>query len=293
MRANYVLSGIGSGLRRNLTMTVAMILTTAISLTLLGSGLLLFQKVNQMKDYFYVRVEVSIFLKDNITDQQLTDLRQQLDQDPLVKSAAYESKADAYRRFREQFRDSPNILNNVRPTALPASFRVKLKDPRAFDKAAKEYTSAPGVGTVFSPRRILGKLFGIIGAFQTVAVVIAVVVLIAAVLLVGNTIQVAAFNRRRETEIMRLVGASGWYVKLPFVLEAVVAGAIGWIVALGLLVAGKKFFIDGQLSGLFSNQFIPSISYADVLGTSPWLLLVATALTALTAWITLTFYVRV
>jgi len=295
MRANYVLSGVTTGLRRNITMTVAMVLTTAISLALLGSGLLLFQKVNDMKEYFYFRVEVSIFLKKDITQQQRDGLRAELERDPLVQSLKYESKDEAYRRFREQFKDSPDLINNVRTNALPESFRVKLKDPAKYTLAAEKYVNAEGVDQVVDQRKILGKLFSIIGGIQTIAVVIAVVVLIASVLLIGNTIQVAAFNRRREIEIMKLVGASSWYVQLPFVLEAMVAGAIGAALAIGLLLAGKVAFVDGKLAALFSSGVIPTISYGDILGPSvaPLLLLIAVVLSAATAWVTLRFYVRV
>ncbi|MGB9377181.1 MAG: permease-like cell division protein FtsX [Mycobacteriales bacterium] len=295
MRASYVLSGVTTGLRRNITMTVAMVLTTAISLALLGSGLLLFQKVNDMKEYFYFRVEVSIFLDKNITTQQRDNLRQQLQSDPLVQSLTYESKDQAYRRFRELFKDSPDLVNNTRPNALPESFRVKLKDPSKYSLAAQKYTGAPGVDLVVDQRKILGKLFSIIGGIQTIAVVIAVVVLIASVLLIGNTIQVAAFNRRREIEIMKLVGASNWYVQLPFVLEAMVAGGIGACMAIGLLLAGKAVFVDRELSALFGGGIIPTISYADILGPSvaPLLLGIAVVVSAITAWVTLRFYVRV
>jgi cell division transport system permease protein len=294
MRVNYVLSGVTTGLRRNITMTVAMILTTAISLALLGSGLILIHKVDKMKEYFYFRVEVSIFLTDNVTQAQRDNLRQQLQQDPLVKSLTYESKQEAYNRFRQQFKDSPDLINNTSPNALPESFRVKLKDPSKYALAAEKYKSADGVDQVIDQRKILGQLFSIIGGIQTIAVAIAIVVLIAAVLLIGNTIQVAAFNRRREIEIMKLVGASNWYVQLPFVLEAVAAGAMGAGLAVAMLIGGKMAFVDGKLSGLFSSGVIPTISYFDILnwGVAPTLLLIATVLSAVTAWVTLRFYVR-
>ncbi len=296
MRLNYVLTGVGSGLRRNITMTIAMILTTAISLTLLGSGFLLIHKVNDMKDYLYFRVEVSIFLTKDVTAEQRDNLRNQLNSDPLVKSVTYESKDDAYRRFRAQFKDSPDLINNTRANALPESFRVKLKDPTKYNLAAAKYAPpTPGVDQVVNQKKILGKLFAIIGGVQTIAVVIAITVLIAAVLLIGNTIQVAAFNRRREIEIMRLVGASNWYVQLPFVLEAVVAGLIGGVLAIILLMVGKVAFVDGQLSALFSSGVIPTITFRDIfaLRVAPLLLLISAVLSALTAWVTLRFYVRV
>ncbi len=295
MRANYVLSGVTTGLRRNITMTVAMVLTTAISLALLGSGLLLYQKVDDMKEYFYFRVEVSIFLDKEVTQLQRDALRRELEADPLVQSITYESKDEAYRRFRELFKDSPDLINNTRPSALPESFRVKLKDPSKYSLAAEKYQNAEGVNLVVDQRKILGKLFSIIGGIQTMTVVVAAVVLLASVLLIGNTIQVAAFNRRREIEIMKLVGASNWYVQLPFVLEAMVAGGIGAILAIGLLMVGKAVFVDRELSAIFGGGILPSITYGDILHPTvgPLLLLIAVVVSAVTAWITLRFYVRV
>jgi len=293
MRLNYVLSGVTTGLRRNISMSIAIVLTTAISLALLGSGLILIAKVDKMKTDFYFRVEVSIFLTDTVTQAQRDNLRTTLQQDPLVKKVTYESKAEAFSRFREQFKDSPDLINNTSPTALPESFRVKLKDPSKYELAAEKYQAADGVDQVIDQRKILGPLFSTIGGVQLMAVAIAVVVLIAAVLLIGNTIQVAAFNRRREIEIMKLVGASNWYVQLPFVLEALVAGAAGAALAVAMLVAGKVAFADRQLAGLFRVANVPRISYMDILWpVAPQLLLIAAVLSALTAWVTLRFYVR-
>ncbi len=294
MRLNYVLSGVTTGLRRNISMSIAIVLTTAISLALLGSGLILIAKVEKMKTDFYYRVEVSIFLTNTITQAQRDSLRTTLQQDPLVKNVTYESKAQAYTRFRAQFKDSPDLINNTSPTALPESFRVKLKDPSKYQLAADKYKAADGVDQVIDQRKILGPLFKIIGGIQLMAVAIAVVVLIAAVLLIGNTIQVAAFNRRREIEIMKLVGASNWYVQLPFVLEALVAGLAGAAVAVGMLVGGKVLFADKGLKPLFKLANVPLISYADILWpVAPQLLAIAAVLSALTAWITLRFYVRI
>jgi cell division transport system permease protein len=293
MRINYVLSGVTTGLRRNISMSIAIVLTTAISLALLGSGLILIHKVDKMKTDFYYRVEVSIFLTDNVTQSQRDSLRQQLEQDQLVRSVTYESKQEAYKHFRQQFKDSPDLVNNTSPNALPESFRVKLKDPSKYALAAEKYKTADGVYQVIDQRKILGPLFSIIGGIQLMAVAIAVVILVAAVLLIGNTIQVAAFNRRREIEIMKLVGASNWYVQLPFVLEALVAGATGAALAVAMLIGGKVAFADGKLERLFTLANVPKISYLDIFWpVAPQLLLIATVLSALTAWVTLRFYVR-
>ncbi|MGH3648704.1 MAG: permease-like cell division protein FtsX [Micromonosporaceae bacterium] len=124
MRAKYVMSEVAVGLWRNVTMTIAMIITMTVSLALLGASVLMFLQVRDMKNYYYAEVEVAIFLTDEITEEQQSALKDGLGKDPLVKSQIYESKDEAYRRFREQFRDAPDLVNATKSDALPASFRV-------------------------------------------------------------------------------------------------------------------------------------------------------------------------
>ena len=291
MRARFILSEVAIGLRRNITMTVAMIITTAISLSLLGAGLLIYRQVNEMRDYYYLKVEVSIFLTDNITQQERQVLRTELNNDPLVRSYTYESKQQAYQRFRQQFKDSPNLVNNTNKNALPESFRVKLKDPTKFNQAYAEYHNQPGVDKVYDYRQILGKLFDILGALQLGALAVAGVQGLAALFLIGNTVQVAAFSRRRETGIMRLVGASHWYVQVPFIIEAAVAGFIGSVLSAGALVCLKHFFLDGPLRSL-QQIFLP-VPWDRIMWTSAELAGISIVLASITAWATLRFYVRV
>lgn len=291
MRANFIVSEVAGGLRRNVTMTVAMILTTAISLSLLGAGLLIYRQVDDMKKYFYFKVELSIYLTNDITAAQRDALRQRLQNDPLVASVIYEDKATAYQRFKQQFKSSPDLINNVSPTSLPESFRVKLKNPTNFQQASDEYTGAPGVDQVIDQKEILGKLFSILSALQNGALIVAAVQGVIALLLIGNAIQVAAFSRRRETGIMKLVGASNWYVQLPFVIEAAIAGLVGALIAILLLALAKWLYLDRALKPLVS--VFPPISWQRVVEVSGPLVLIGVVLASVTAWLTLRFYVRV
>src|SRR4051794_26768814 len=190
MRAKYVLSEVFLGLWRNVTMTVAMIITMAVSLALLGAGVLMYWKVQDMRTFFYGSVEVSIFLKPDITDSQQTALKDQLAQDPLVKETNYESKGTAYKRFQEQLKDAKDFVNSVKPDSLPASFRVKLKDPQKFGQIAEKYRNKPGVDSIVDQQQTLDKIFNILGAIQNLALIIAIVQGLAALMLVANTIQV-------------------------------------------------------------------------------------------------------
>jgi cell division transport system permease protein len=292
MRAKYVLSEVFLGLWRNVTMTIAMIITMAVSLALLGAGVLMYWKVQDMRTFFYGSVEVSIFLKPDVTDQQRTDLKNQLSQDPLVKQADYEDQNTAYKRFKEQFKDAKDLVNSVKPDSLPASFRVKLKDPQKFTQIALAYQNKPGVDSIVDQQQTLDKIFNILGAVQNLALIIAIVQGLAALMLVANTIQVAAYSRRREVSIMKLVGASNWFIQLPFVLEAVFAGIIGSIIAFMVLAAGKVFLVDGSLRSLFIQNVITTITWHDILLTLPLLVGIAAVVSAVTGWITLRFRIR-
>ncbi|HVE64558.1 MAG TPA: permease-like cell division protein FtsX [Mycobacteriales bacterium] len=291
MRAQFVLSEILVGLRRNLTMTVAVIVTVAISLALAGSGLLLRKQVNLMKGYWYDRVEVSIFLAENVTEAQRQSIQDDLQALPEVERVDYESKADAFVRFKEQFKDSPQLVENASEDALPESFRVKLKDPEKFDVVASAFAERAGVETVLNQRELLEKFFKVLNGLQLGTLAAAGLQLLAAAFLISNTIRVAAFSRRRETGIMRLVGASNLYIQLPFLLEGAFAGLIGVTLAVSLLAAFKVLLIDKLLrTSITATAFI---GWDAVWAVVPVLLLLGVGLSAVASFVTLRKYLRV
>lgn len=294
MRAKFVLSEALTGLWRNVTMSVAMILTTAISLTLLGAGGLLYVQIQETKDVLRGKVEVMLFLNDDASEQQRQTLKQRLENDhQLVRDVSFESKEQAYERFKELFRNSPDFVHGVQSDALPASFRVKLLDPKDYSDLANKYRSADGVSRVSSQQEVVSQLFSMIDAVKNTTFAVAVLQGIAALLLIGNTIQVAAYSRRREVSIMKLVGASNWYVRLPFILEASMAGLIGAAIGWLGLILGKVFLVDGALKPIFSSGLIPIIQWGDILVTGPILAFIAIAISGITGWSTLRFYVKV
>jgi len=302
MRAQFVASEVGNGLRRNLTMTLAVIITVAVSLTLFGVSLLVRAQVDTMKDFWYDKVEVSIFLCAKGSDTPscaggavTPAQRDQIEADleslrPLVQDIYYESQAEAYTRFQEQFANSP-IVDSVNESALPESFRVKLADPTQYDVVASAFSGRPGIEQVNDQRQVLDKFFRLLGGLQAIALIIAVVMLIVTVLLVVNTMRVAAFSRRRETGIMRLVGASNLYIQLPFLLEAAVSAGIGAILAVGGLILAKGIVIDQILAPSF--QFTAFVGWDAVLGIAPILILVGIGLSGIAAFLTLRKYLRV
>ena len=240
MRARFIVSEIGIGLRRNLTMTVAMIITTAVSLGFLGSAVLFNQQVNVMKNYWYDKVEVSVFLcgpdsgagvagscaAGEVTLDQREAIRTDLDALPQVERIYYESKSQAFKRFTEQFKNSA-IVENLTPDQMPESFRVKLVDPEQFNVVASAFVGRAGVEEVQDQKALLEKFFKVLTWIQWFATGLALLMILVSVILIVNTIRVAAFSRRRETGIMKLVGASNFSIQLPFLLEGAISGLLG------------------------------------------------------------------
>ncbi len=293
MRVNFVLSEVATGLRRNLTMTVAMILTTAISLGLMGIGLLIAGMISDMKEIYYDKVQVSIFLTDDVTEEQRADIESRLDASPEVKAFLYESKEEAYERFKQQFSQQPELVENTPADALPESFRVEMVNPERYEVIAAEFPNEQnGVDQVRDEGDFLDRLFSLLNGARNATIAVAVVQALAALLLISNTIQLAAFNRRNETNIMRLVGASRWYTQLPFILEAAIAGLIGGLLAAGGLVLTKVLFVDRTLAGPIKAGIIPQVEWGDVIQNSLIVSGVGVGLAAVAAYVTLRLYVR-
>jgi cell division transport system permease protein len=291
MRVKYVLSEVMIGLWRNVTMTIAMIITMAVSLTMLGASGLLYLQVDEMKDVYYKNVQVSIFLAEEVTEEQRSSLDAALRSDPLIREVIFESKQEAYARFQEMFRDSPSLLTTVQEDRLPESFRVSLHNPEEYRTIYEKYQSAEGIDDIIDQGELLEKVFAILGAIQKMALIAALVMAIAALLLVGNTIQVAAYSKRREVAVMKLVGASNWFIQAPFVLEAVVAGLFGAILGFAALALGKVFLLDGALRDL--TELLTPVDWDSVLLMLPFMAGVGGLVSAITAWVTLRFYLRV
>ncbi|CAB4643927.1 unannotated protein [freshwater metagenome] len=299
MRFSFVSKEVGNGLRRNFTMTVALIVSVAVSLSLVGAALLMSAQVDRMKGYWYDKIEVSIFLCGNtsvaftctgaVTAEQRTNIETVLGTLESVQEIFYESSADAYAQFKEQFAGSA-ILANISPDALPESFRVKLDNPENFEKVAGALQSVQGVESIQDQRQLLDRFFQILKGLQSFALAIALAMLFVTVLLVMNTVRVAAFARRRETSIMRSVGASNMSIRLPFILEAAVAAIIGSTLATAGILASKYWLIDAKLAP--NLTFIPFVTWSEVLAIVPMLYLVGVGTTVLAASITLRRYLK-
>ena len=300
MRAGFLLNEVKIGLRRNFTMTFAVIVTVAISLSMLGIGLLANSQVKAMKDYWYDKIEVSVFLcgplsesascsAGAVTADQRLSIQQDLKALPVVQDVYYESQSEAFSRFQERFKGSA-ISQNVTADQLPESFRVKLQDPTQFAVIVSAFTGRPGVDVVQDQRSILDKFFKLLGVLRNGALLIGLFSVLTAGLLISNTLRIAAFNRRRETNVMKLVGASSFSIQLPFLLEGLFSAVIGWIFASGIL-SGLKYVVDTKVAPLLT--FTKFFGWGEVVTASAWLLFTGLVVSSLASLITLRRYLKV
>ena len=294
------MSEVGIGLRRNLTMTFAVMITVAISLSLLGIGLLANSQVRVMKDYWYDKIEVSIFLCGSlsesascgtgvVTQEQKIDIQRDLKTLPVVAEDYYESQGEAFKRFQERFKGSA-IAQNVTADQLPESFRIKLKDPTKFAVIESAFAGRPGVDIVQDQQAILEKFFKLLAVLRNGALVIGAASVFTASLLISNTLRIAAFNRRRETGVMKLVGASSFSIQLPFLLEGIFAALSGWLVSTGVLI-GFKAVVDSRVAPLLT--FTQFFTWKDVWVASAWLLLTGLVVSSAASVVTLRKYLKV
>ncbi|AEA23433.1 permease-like cell division protein FtsX [Pseudonocardia benzenivorans] len=300
MRSDFVRREVATGLRRNVTMTVAMVLTTAISLALLGTGMLAVRTIDSTESLYADRLEIQVALTQDVSaaDQDCSQpicsgLKKTLENSPLVESVTFESQQEAYTRFQQLFAGQ-SIADVARPQSLPATLRVKLADQQTGADAVRQAMNGQvGVRTIIDQRDVVGKLFDFLGGVRNVTFALALVQAVAALLLISNTVQVSAYTRRVEVGVMRLVGATRWYTQLPFLIEAVLTGVVGAVLAGVGLVVAKFAFIDDLLAGIAQNGVIPPITIYDVLETSIWLLPIGAAIAGVTGYVTLRLYVKV
>jgi cell division transport system permease protein len=305
MRAHFVLSEIGVGLRRNLTMTFAVIISVALSLALTGGALLVNKQVDAMKGYWYDKVEVTIYMcnksdaastpncaRGAVTDDQKNSILKDLKAQPIVEKVYFENSEQAYKHYQEQFKSS-SLASTITPDQMQENYRVKLKDPTKFAIVASLFEGHPGVQSVVDQRDTLKNLFGLLNGMTTVAWVVLAFMLTVAMLLIVNTVRVSAFSRRRETGIMRLVGASSFYIQMPFIMEAAFAGLVGAGLACVMLLGGRYFMID---AGLRLQEKIPLVSFlgwGPVVRELPLVLGIGLVMPAVAAFVALRRYLKV
>jgi cell division transport system permease protein len=302
-RVSYIAVEAYRGFRRNLLLAISMVIIVAISLTLFGIALLAGKQVSLFGGYWSDKIEVSVFLARQVSADQRQSIESQLRAQPVVDRVYYESKQQAYDRFKDQFKDSPDMIRNVTPSVLPESFRVKLKDPTQFAQIHDLFCSgtfdsrghercAPGIDSVIDQKKLVERLFALLNMLKNSFFVLAAVLGIAAVVLIAVTVRVAAFARRKETQIMKLVGASNTYIRLPFLAEGVVAGLLGTMVAFGLLRAGM-YYLGRVRSQVSIFQILPAVGMREFYSSCIVLLLLGVLASGAASLLALRKYVRI
>jgi len=296
VRFGFLFNEVLTGLRRNVTMTIAMILTTAISIGLFGGGLLVMRLADQSKNIYLDRVETQVFLTDDISANDLTcdseqcqALRTAIDGRDDVSSVRFLNRDDAY---EDAVRRVPQYRDVASKDAFPASFIVKLDDPEQHADFDAAMIGQPGVRSVLNQKELIDRLFAVLNGLSSAAFAVALVQAVGAVLLIANMVQVAAYTRRTEIGIMRLVGASRWYTQLPFLLEAVIAATLGVFIAVLGLITVRALFLERALDQFYQANLIARIDYADILYISPILFGLGVLMSGVTAYVTLRLYVR-
>ena len=310
MRFRFILSETFKGLTRNLAMTVSVILVAFISLLFVGASALLQQQITTMKGDWYDKVEVSVYMcpassgaassgtgcpGGEATQKQIDAVEALINSDalrPYVKSYTFESKAEAYAKFKEVYGDR-SIGRSATEEMMPVSFRIKLVDAEKYQVVAEQLTGREGVQRVVDQRKTLETFFLVMNRASWITGGLAAIMAVAAVLLISTTIRLSAMSRSKETEIMRLVGASNLFIQLPFMLEGAIAALIGALAAVGSLWVGVHYIVDGWLAQSLTFINTAFISSRHVLVLAPWLLLAAVVLAAISSSFSLSKYTRV
>ncbi|GAA1008528.1 cell division protein FtsX [Acrocarpospora pleiomorpha] len=299
MRANFIFSEVWIGLRRNLTMTIAVIVTVAVGMALLGVGLMINSQVTSMTGYWTDKVELSVYLcgKDSpfpacresgaISREQKVALESTIKEMQEVESVVFEDAAKALENFKLS-ENNRTLSSIVKVEDMPESFRVKLRDPEKTAAVTESIEGQAGVSNIINERDLLDSYFGFMNRLQAMALGVAFLMVCAATLLIGNTVRLSAYNRRRETGIMRLVGASNVYIQLPFVLEGVIAGLIGGVFAAVLLIITKVALFEG----IQTYMAVP-LGWDTVAAVITGTMAVGVLICILASFITLRRYLRV
>ncbi|WP_232677561.1 permease-like cell division protein FtsX [Nocardioides sp. R-C-SC26] len=285
MQMRHVSTNLRQGLRRNLSMHVAVVLTLFVSLSLAGMGVLLSKEANLITRALgnELQVQVNLCVRDypgnpscvgEVTDEQKREIVRQIEASPEVDSFYFESKEEGFERLKvllgsEQFEGTTPL---VTVKDIPEAIWITLKDPDESSGIVEALQYLDGVGNIQNARELIGPISSMIDGLTYATWALAAVLLAAAILLVANTIRLAALARRKEIEIMRLVGASRIFIALPFLLEALVNAAIGVALTGGVLAAFTKFGIIDGLDAQFDA--LPFIGWPEYWET---LLLVAVA----------------
>lgn len=271
IKVDYAVQESVTNMRRNLFMSFAAVLVVAVALLLFGGTFLLRSSIGRVADIFTAQVRVSVFLTQDVTPEERDEIHQDLREMPEIATVIYEDQQAAFERFKRLFANQPGLVENTTPDALPESFRVQPKNPEQFEVVRDRLDGRPGIERIRDERETVRQLFETTTVIRRGALVMAMVVGAAAMVLIATTIRMAIYARRKEIGIMKLVGATNWFIRVPFMMEGVVQGVVGSVVATVLLLAVRPWL--SSFTAPF-GQFKFDISYLDIGIQGLWLIMV-------------------
>ncbi|KAA9134852.1 ABC transporter permease [Microbacterium caowuchunii] len=294
MRFGLILGEALSGLRRNASMVISVVLVTFVSLTFVGAAILMQMQIGKMKDFWVDRAQVAVYMCASVsttptcsdgvaTEEQIDEISAELDGptlSPLIRDYTFETSDEAYAKAIQQL--GAEYENIITPDQINATFSINLVDQSQSDVIAEAFSGKAGVEEVRDQMQYLEPLFSALTVATYIAVGIAGLMLVAAVLLIATTIRLSAFARRKEIGIMRLVGASNRFIQTPFILEGVFAAFIGSVLASVGVWSFVEFGVEGYLRSRIG--FVTTwVGYADLALVIPVIIVIGVVLAALSA----------
>jgi len=262
----YFIRETWSSFRRNWVMNLVAVTIIYVSLMLVGAFFLTSSVLNTIVSSFEAKVSIQVFLKDAAVPADVTALQNDIQKMANVKSISYVTKDQALARFKERTKNSPQLVEQLRGNPLPASIEVGLVDPRQVQSVVNTIVKDPNTAKVVKNsadplasdirygQNVVDNLFKATGIVRIFAAAFLILLLVVSLVLIGNTIRLAIFGRRREIGIMRLVGASNWFIRTPFLLEGVLQALIGSILAILTLIAAQAVIVPWLQENL---KFLP------------------------------------
>jgi cell division transport system permease protein len=270
-RFSYFFRETATALRRNALVTFAAVSTVFISLFLFGGALLIGRQVQMMTGEWAQKVEVSVFLRDDASSEEIEALGQTIAEIPQVQDVYFENRDQAYENFQRLFRDNTALVENVDPSAMPQSYRVKLVDPGDVPVIRARLAGNPAIEEIRDEQALVRRLVAVTSVLRAAAIAVAIIMLVSAAGLIGNTVRMAVFARRKEIAIMKLVGATNWFIRVPFLIEGTVQGMLGGLMAIAVMFGMKWLLIDPLRNEI---PWIPTwVDTPEILATAPILLL--------------------
>jgi cell division transport system permease protein len=272
LKVDYFARETVTNLRRNVFMTTAAIVVVAVSLALVGGALLLKQGVDKATIQWKGGVEGSIFMKADAAPEEIDAVDRELRAMPEVKKVRFVTKQGAYDEFRKMFSNSPDMLETLNVDQMPPSFRVVPRQAQQIDVIGNRFKDRPGVRDVVYAKDTVKALLSVTRYAQLLIWAVAIVLLGAAALLILNTIRMAIYARRREVAVMKLVGATNWFIRVPFMFEGLVQGLIGALGAFGVVFLVRNFAQHAVRHVELFHEF--AVSTNEVVGTGIFLVIV-------------------